>query len=282
MNKNNISKSILSVTSPGTHLIPGDNDAAARCTRNANEELAAICKSHPDRFGFFASLPLPDVEASLNEIDYALDNLAAVGFALMTNAHGHYLGDATLEPVFAKLNTRKAIVFLHPTCSQHPNNPGSEKPLNQFPSPMLEFFFDTTRAVTNLILSDTVQRYTELTFVIPHGGAVLPSLLERTCAFAGIILGKGNATTSDLVKTLFATRFYFDLAGFVFPDLIHGLLRITLPLRLLYGSDYPWTPGPACEHLMSEMDKGLSEMCGSEAIQDIYRGNATRLLRQAS
>src|SRR5215475_11898939 len=159
MDKLGISKSILSITSPGTHLKPHDDETARRITRETNEEISRISQSHLDKFAFFASLPLPDVEGSIKEIDHALDHLGAVGFALMTNAHGFYLGDTHLDKVFAKLNERKAIVFMHPTSCHSHKQPNAERPLPQYPAPVLEFFFDTTRAVVNLILSGTVARY---------------------------------------------------------------------------------------------------------------------------
>ncbi len=274
-----ISKSILSITSPGTHLKAGDDLNARRITRETNEEVAQICRAHPDRFGFFASLPLPDVEGSLEEIDHALDKLGAVGFALMTNAHGHYLGDAHFDTVFEKLNERKAIVFIHPTsCCSH-TSINAERPLSKYPAPMLEFFFDTARAVANLIISGTVGRYPNITYLISHCGGALPPLVERFSSFSSIILEGGAAVTSDQVKELFKSRFYFDLAGFPFPDQIHGLLRATDTSRLLYGSDFPYTPASALPGLASRMDEGLANMGDEKVIREIYSGNAKRLLK---
>lgn len=85
MNKLGIKRSILSITSPGTHLKVNDFELAKQITRETNDEIAQICRKCPDRFGWFASLPLPDVEGSLEELDHAL-KLGASGFALMSNA----------------------------------------------------------------------------------------------------------------------------------------------------------------------------------------------------
>src|SRR5688500_4082605 len=111
----NITRSVLSITSPGTNLVPGNSEESAKQTRTTNEELASICASNPSDFSFFASLPLPQVAASLLEIDHALDHLGAVGFAVLSNAEGIYLGDEHLDPIFKKLNERKAVLFIHPT-----------------------------------------------------------------------------------------------------------------------------------------------------------------------
>lgn len=278
MGKLGVSKSILSITSPGTHLKPGQDELARRITRETNEEISQICKSHPSKFAFFASLPLPDVAGSVNEIDYALDKLGAVGFALMTNAHGHYLGDAAIDQVFAKLNERKAIVFMHPTCCHSHKLPEAERPLSQYPAPMLEFFFDTTRAVVNLILSGTVARYPDIKFLVSHCGGAIPPLVERFASFATRVLGEDATVNSTAVKEMFKSRFYFDLAGFPFPDQIHGLLRMADPSRLLYGSDYPYTPASALPGMGARMNAELNKAFDEEVVREIYSGNAKRLL----
>jgi predicted TIM-barrel fold metal-dependent hydrolase len=276
MDKLGITKSILSITSPGTYLQPGNDALARKITRETNEELAQICAQYPSRFGFFASLPLPDIEGSLDEIDYGI-KLGASGFVAMTNAHGQYLGDSSLDAVFKKLNEKNAILFMHPTtcCG---NDPTAAKPLDKYPSPMLEFFFDTTRAVTNLLLSGTVERNPNITFLVSHCGATLPPLVERFTNFAKVI-NAPSTLSSDKVKELFKTRFFFDLAGFPFPDLIHGYLRVGDASRLLYGTDFPFTPAPIIEVQGQTMDRGLKELFGEETIKGIYSGHAKKLLK---
>jgi 6-methylsalicylate decarboxylase len=278
MDEAGIAKSILSITSPGTHLETGNDTLARQLTQATNNEIAGICKRYPDRFEFFAVLPLPDVEGSIAEIDRALDELGAVGFVVMTNGHGYYLGDQHLDKVFAKLNERNAILFMHPTsCSAH-QTPDATRPLSQYPAPMMEFFFDTTRAVVNLLLSKTVSRYQNITFLVSHCGATLPALIERVTSFSAHVLGQGATLTSDEVKRLFRTRFYFDLAGFPFPDQIHGLLRLTDSSRLLYGSDFPYTPAAAISQMAKGMDASLGEIFTNDVIKKIYHDNAAHLL----
>lgn len=278
MDQLRISKSVLSITSPGTHLKAGDDALARRITRETNEEVAEICKANPDKFAYFASLPLPDVDGSIEEIDYALDNLSAIGFALMTNAHGYYLGDAYLEKVFAKLNERKAVVFLHPTTCHAHEAPNAPRPLSQYPAPMMEFFFDSARAVINLILSGTVSRYPNITYLISHCGGALPPLIERFSSFSTAVLGGDNAISPSQVKELLKSWFYFDLAGFPFPDQIHALLRVTDPSRLLYGSDFPYTPATALPRMGKTMDEHLEKTFDGDTVRAIYSGNAKELL----
>ncbi|KAF9894174.1 hypothetical protein FE257_009147 [Aspergillus nanangensis] len=277
MNQLHIKQSILSITSPGTHLKVGDVELARRITRETNDEIATVCRQFPDRFKFFASLPLPDVDGSMEEIDRMVGQEGCCGFALMTNAEGYYLGDPRFDPIMQKLNEHKAVIFMHPAQCCSIDNPGADKPLPQYPTPMLEFFFDTTRAVVNLLLTGTVSRYENLTFLVSHCGATLPPVVERVARFSGVLLKDSMQLSSNQVKEIFRTRFYFDLAGMPFPDLIHGYLRIGSAGRLLYGSDYPYTPGNMVEALSDTMDEGLRDLVDDKTRKAIYSGNAQAL-----
>ncbi|KAH6648014.1 amidohydrolase [Truncatella angustata] len=287
MEKLNISKSILSITSPGTHLTPKHGDHAADMTRQINEELSAISTAHPLHFRFFASLPLPLVDESIAEIDYALDKLGAVGFAVLSNANGVYLGDQVLDPVFAHLNSRKAVLFIHPTTCNLLASTGPDsqddvhavKPLDMYPRPMMEFMFDETRAIANLLLSGTVAKYPHITFIMSHCGCALPSIVDRIGAFA--TLTTGEESQSAEFRRLLRERFYFDLAGFPFPNQIHGLLRILGDggeQRLVYGTDYPFTPEKVVIGLSKQMETGCEELFNVDQRNDVYLSNAERLL----
>lgn len=281
MQELNITKSILSITSPGTHLTPADDQQAANMTRQTNEELSAICATHPEQFAFFASLPPPAIRDSISEIDYALDKLGAVGFAVISNANGVYLGDDALDPVFEKLNSRKAILFIHPTTCNLLMPGGqsqSVKPLTQYPRPMMEFMFDETRAISNLLLSGTVARYPDIRFIMSHCGCVLPPIIDRIGSFATLIEGENR---SEEFRDLLRERFFFDLAGFPFPDQIHGLLRMLGEggeQRLVYGSDYPFSPSAAVLDASNQMNIGCAELFDRIQQYAVYSGNARKLL----
>lgn len=250
-------------------------------TRQTNEELSVICKDHSEHFRFFASLPLPCIDESIDEIDHAMDNLGAVGFAVMSNVNGIYLGDKLLDPIFAKLNSRKAILFIHPTtCNLL--GPAAHvqpvKPLDEYPRPMMEFMFDETRSIANLLLSGTVSRYPHITYVMSHCGCALPSILDRIGGFATLI--KGGEDRSDEFRELLRDRFFFDLAGFPFPDQIHGLLRILGEggeKRLMYGTDYPFTPEKVVLGLAERVDKGSKALFTKSQHKAVYTGNAQEL-----
>jgi predicted TIM-barrel fold metal-dependent hydrolase len=257
----NISASVLSVSSPGVHF--GDATAARVLARQVNDAGAKVVQTHPGRFGLFASLPLPDVEASLEEIEYAFDALQVDGVVVLTNAQGIYLGDSALEPVFGELNRRGAVVFMHPTSPYCPVCHGSGSDLD-FPRPMLEFMFDSTRAVTNLIRSGTLTRCPDIRLIVPHAGAALPILGERIAAFS-----PGDDVFSSL------RALYYDLAGFPLPTMFRALSDIADPSRILYGSDWPFTPVGAVARLAAQLDD--TDLIDDEWRAQIYRHNALEL-----
>lgn len=177
-----ITRSILSMSSPGTHIFPGDDQQARTLTREVNEYMSEVCTKYKQHFQFFASLPLPDVEGSLAEIDYALDHLGAVGFQILTNSHGIYPGDPRFSRVFDKLSERNTIVFFHPTSCNIQRETGAVEHVNPIagvPSPLMEFMFDTTRALTSLFTSGTVTRCPGIKFLICHCGATFPPIAVR-------------------------------------------------------------------------------------------------------
>ena len=281
MKQVNITRSIISISSPGTYLVDNDNTAACKLNRQCNDYASELVSRHPSSLGFWASLPLPDVEGALEEIPYVFDILKADGVTVETNHHGTYLGDSSLDKVFDELNRRHSKVFVHPTTpcmrSCHSHGPTPAAILTQFPNPMFEFMFESARAVINLFLSGTIARCPNITFIIPHAGGALPPMIERFTSFAAII-GGDLSLTSSVVKDTFAKQFYFDLAGFPFPDQIWGLLRYVGPDRILYGSDCPFTPDEAVLKLAEVMTVEMGKIWSKEERMAVLVGNARRLL----
>jgi predicted TIM-barrel fold metal-dependent hydrolase len=228
MDRLGIATSLLSISSPGVAL--GDGSAAVDLAREVNEDGRRAVVDHPGRFGLLASLPLPDVDAAVAEIAYCCDHLDVDGFVLLTNVNGTYVGDASFAPVFRELDQRGARVLLHPTspvCWEHTS-------LGR-PRPMLEFLFDTTRAVADLVLNGTLSRHPDLALIVPHAGATLPLVADRVAAFAMLL-----APEVDVMTDL--GRLHFDLAGFAVPRQLDALLTMAPLDHLHYGSDYPFTP----------------------------------------
>ena len=112
MDAHKIATAIFSVSTPGAHL--GNAIETRQMARALNIETAQIVAKNPGRFGFFATLCLPDVDGSIDEAQRAFDELNADGIVLMTNTDGVYMGDPSLEPLMGFLNAHSAVVFLHP------------------------------------------------------------------------------------------------------------------------------------------------------------------------
>jgi predicted TIM-barrel fold metal-dependent hydrolase len=235
MDEVGIGTALLSISSPGLSFVAGEERTGL--ARTVNEEGANAVRSYPHRLGLLASLPLPDVDAALEEIEHVSDVLHADGFVLMTNYGGVYLGDERLEPVMEELDRRHAVVALHPT-----SPPGAEAVAMGRPYPLIEFIFDTTRTVANLILTGSLERHRNLRVIVPHSGSALPSLADRVSGFAKVF-GSKPFEKIDVSATL--ERLYYDLAGTPFPHGLPGLLGIAPAEHLLYGSDTPFTPSPS-------------------------------------
>ncbi len=262
MDRLGIETSQLSISSPGVHF---GNEATTRdLAREVNEVGRRAVVDHSGRFGLFASLPLPDVDAAIAEISYCCDRLDVIGFAMLTNIGGTYLGDPAFVPVFDELDRRDARLFIHPTspaCWEHTS-------LGR-PRPMLEFFFDTTRAVVDLVLNGTVAKHPGIEFIVPHAGATLAMVADRVSIFSNLLAVDPLA---DVLRDL--SRMHFDLAGFPIPRQLDALLTLTTLEHLHYGSDYPFTP----EFVVAAAVEQLAEVGDPPgSLPDTLRANTERL-----
>ncbi len=264
MDRHGIEKAVTSISCPGLWF---DNPQQTRdLARHCNEYAAQMRSDFRGRFGVFAALPLPDVDGSLKEIEYALDVLKADGFGLMTNYGNRYPGDPAFAPVFDELNRRKAVVFFHPnvasccTC------------LGEIPPATLEFPFDTTRCITSLLYSGTLARCQDIKFIFSHAGGALPFLAERISRLA--VRPEFKAKVPNGVIPEFQ-RLYYDTALSANQYAFKSLLQLVSIKNVLFGSDYPFAPEPTTAATV----KGLAELGLSESdLRDIERDNALRLL----
>jgi predicted TIM-barrel fold metal-dependent hydrolase len=233
MDQQGIATGVLSVTSPGVHL--GDDADARTLARAVNEYGAEVVKDYPNRFGHFASIPLPGLDASVAEAAYALGTLGADGVVLMSNAHGRYLGDPGFEPLWAELDRRNATVFVHPAQPPMPLLPGT-------PAPLADYVFDTTRTALNLVLNGVMSRYPNVRVILSHGGGFLPYAAYRFSGLTSTVVDPSR-DADDILRDL--KRFYFDTALSASPSALPALLAFARPGHVLYGSDWPFAPQEA-------------------------------------
>lgn len=261
MDQHGVETAVLSLTFPGVWF--GEPQAAARMARRVNEYAADLARSHAGRFGRFAVIPLPETDASLREIEYALDVLKADGIGLLTSYGDKWLGDAAYEPVFEELNRRKAVVFVHPSV------PSCCRTLLPDVSPVVaEIPQDTTRAVINLLYTGTFTRFRDIRFIFTHAGGYVPMALGRLHQYAPKNIGE---KVPDGIEYELQ-RLYYDIAGTAYRPAIAALTSLVSTTHVLFGSDHPYVP--LAETAESVLRVGFS----ATDLRRIGRENALALL----
>jgi len=228
---NQIDTAIVSVSTPGVCLGPEITVAESRArAREVNEFAATLVRDHPARFGFFATLTLPDIEGALAESGHAFDVLHASGVILLANTNGRYLGDPADAPLFVELNRRKAVVFIHPSELAGPVVP-------DVPPFAADFLLDTTRAAYRLVRNGFMQKYPDLKIILSHAGGFVPYASYRMAGSIAMETGRALEAVLDDFRS-----FYFDTALSSSPAALPSLLAFARPGHVLFGSDWPFAP----------------------------------------
>lgn len=220
-------------------LVPGvwfgDVALGRSLARQYHDYAAQLCADHPGRFGFFASLPLPDVAGSLAEIAYAFDTRGADGVMLVTSYDGKYPGDPTFDPVFAELNRRRTVVFFHPTT---PACCASLVPGVAVST--VEFLFDSTRAILSLMTSGTMGRYPDIRFIFAHTGGGLGVTAHRVAAYVARHPDIAARVPGGAIAQF--GRLHYDIANSTNPSTMAAIRDLVPVTQLVFGSDYPVLP----------------------------------------
>ena len=229
-----VATAILSVSTPGTTFLPDAADAAA-LARDLNDYTADLVASQPDRFGFFATVPMPHVDEAVAETVRALDDLNADGVVLLANSAGTYLGHDGQVELFAALEARSAVVFIHPA-----NLPG---PVVSDVAPFAaDFLLDTTRAAYLLVRFGIRRKYPNIKFLLSHAGGFVPYASHR---MAVAITGDTGRSPADNLDDF--AGFYFDTALSSSAAALPSLLAFAEPGHITFGSDWPFAPLPAAK-----------------------------------
>ena len=267
MDANDIQTEVLSLSSPGIRYWQGTE--AATLTRKLNDELADIVRERPTRFGGLATLPLPDIDASLAEIEYAFDTLKADGVVLMTNYDGVYLGNPVFAPVLDELNRRGAVIFVHPT-----EAPSNDIVTQGYPAPAFEYPADTTRMVVSLIDSDTMRRCPKLKIVASHGGGTIPFIQPRLAVLLPWKRHEDPAEGAARVNEAIAAL-YYDTAIVSYPASLQAISMTHDVSKIVVGFDLPFFPP-------DEIGASMRTLAAFDGYSDVDRtkirsGNALNL-----
>ncbi len=233
MDRYAIDAAVISPGPPGAFL--GDRARANDLARTVNEELAAIARAAPARFAALATLPLPDVDAALAELTYALDTLGMDGVWLLSHVGGTYLGAPEWEPLYAELDRRGAYAFVHPALPPFP------LPL-EHPVWLYEFPFDTTRAIANLIYGGTFERHPRIRFQFAHLGGTAPFLAHRIASLADREPDQAAAAPAGALEYL--RRQFYDTGLSNHALAVRGALEVTTPEHIVFGTDWPYAALP--------------------------------------
>jgi predicted TIM-barrel fold metal-dependent hydrolase len=263
MDKAGVATAIGSITTPGVSF--ADDSLARRLARECNEYMSRLGADHRGRFGFFAILPWPNADASLKEIEYALDTLHADGIAMLTSYGEKFFGDPSFAPIFEELNRRKAVVYTHPTPADCCKNP-----LPGIPDTAVEFGTDTSRAITRLVFSGMSQKYPDMRVIFSHAGGSMPFMNERM-----VNLAKTPQYAKQLPDGFLkeAGKFFYDTAQASNPAAMSALKKIVPVSQIVFGTDYPFRT--SLEHVENLKSCGVFNAAEIRAIE---RGNALKLL----
>ncbi len=260
-----VATAIVSITAPGFDALEGE--ALVRVNRECNEYAACMAVDHPGRFGFFASLPLPDVAASLREITHALDVLKANGIGLLTSYRDRWLGDPVFAPVLDELHRRRAVVYVHPTAPDCCRNllPG-------IPDWVIEIPADTTRTIASLLFSGAVARCSGIRFIFAHLGGILPLVADHLARAAEVDAALAAAVPAGVRATL--RGFHYDTALRAHPAGLFAALQFTGVSQLLFGTDAPLRSSRA------QLEGLLAYGFGEADLRKIEFENAQQLLNR--
>ena len=264
MDRGSVATAVVSITNPGLWF--GDAAATRQVARACNEYGAKLVQDYPKRFGLFAAMPMPDVDATLTEIAYAFDTLKADGVGLFTSYGDRWLGHSSFRPVMEELHRRKALVHVHPTAANCCRNleyaPGAG-------AGTIEYGTDTTRAIMGVVFSGDAARFPDVRFIWSHAGGSMPFLAGR--------IDRGSHSAPDRMPNGFiaeARKFSYDLAGAANGGAVASLLQLVTSANVVFGTDFP--PGGTSVDVSRDI-AGLKMFTAAE-LDLVERGNALRLI----
>ncbi len=203
--------------------------------RLLNDTLGQWCRDHAPRFGFVASVPLPNGDDAAQELERAI-GLGAVAVMISANVEGTNIGELSLDALWAKAERLKLPVLIHPVLVG-PAPRAAKFGLTQ----STQYIFDTTLGTGSLLFSGVLDRFPQLTFVLSHGGGAYPYLAGRFDIMHMRMDRAAQADVAQKTPSAYAPMMAYD-------TIVHAAkaLRFLADLvgidRLVLGTDYSFPP----------------------------------------
>ena len=269
MERFGIATALTSLAQPGVQFCkPAEAKILAR---RCNDYAAELSAKHGKRFGAFGTLSMWDMRDAVDEIAYCLDTLKFSGVSLFASYDGKFLGDSKFDPAMEALNARDGVVFVHP--GTHPTNKLIDLP---WPAFMMEYLFDTTRAVVNLVFGGALERYPRVTFILPHAGGLVPYFAWRL-SVSPMIDKRLNQLSREQIFALLG-RFWYDNALSPGVQTWGSLEHVAAPERIVFGTDWPFANARVTAEAVQTYEALPAITPAQRAAID--RGNALRLFPQ--
>jgi predicted TIM-barrel fold metal-dependent hydrolase len=265
MDAHGIAVALLSLAQPGVGF--GTIESAQALARRCNDDAAALIGRWPSRFGAFATVPMGSIDGAIAEIAYCFEKLAFDGVSLFASYEEKYLGDAFFDPILSMLDARDAVVLIHP--GLHPSSKAVALP---WPAFMMEYLFDTTRAVVNLVFSRAIERFPRIRFIIPHAGGLVPYFSWRLSVCPMIDGRLPQISRAEVFSGL--ARFWYDNALSPGPQTFGTLDHVARAERIVFGSDFPFANAQVTAEALKSLESGF---LSPERRAAIDRGNALAL-----
>jgi predicted TIM-barrel fold metal-dependent hydrolase len=215
---------------------------------------------------------MDDVDRAAEETVYALDVLQLDGVSAITSFGGRYLGHASFDPWFDEMNRRSATLFAHPG-----GPPGFDPNLLGINVAVMEFMFESTRMVANMVFTGAKARYAAINIISTHGGGTIPYLSGRMSILQPIFGANGSVAVQTSDEVMAGLRsFHYDLTASTTAPSLRAIEAFVPADRLLVGFDFPMMPDVTIAPARANLD--ATDVFDDAAKEKIARGNALALL----
>lgn len=230
MDRCGVDIAVVSLSNPNVYW--GTQAVSENAAKIINADMAEAQRKYPDRIRYFASLPWQYPARACAELDRAVAD-GAIGVMVLANVAGQSLTDPTFAPVWDAIDERELPVLLHPGV------PPAVDRLNMGRYHLVwnvGFIFDTTLALSTMILDGFFDRYPRLKIIGAHAGGCLPFIMSR--------LDQGFRSFDPVRETItelpssYAERIYIDSIVYSAEALAFAVGTFG-SANVLFGTDYP-------------------------------------------